>query len=1118
MRLSASLASGRHLHTSNTPVALLVLAMCALVAMLVGTFAVPSTVYAQAVTGTLLGNVTDSSGGAVPGATVTATETQTNSSRTAVSNEAGHYIFSSLRNGTYTVEAELQGFRKVIRQNVRVDVNTTMRVDLSLELGQVTESVTVAADTPLLQTDRTDTGRLLESKVVTEIPLGFNRNFQGLLVTVPGATRPFRPHSQFFNSQDSLSTEINGQPRMANNTLIEGLDNNQKTGLLSVIIPAADALETVSVSTSNYDAEFGRSGGAITNVTLKSGTNQFSGSAFFFGNTEATNASDYFTHLKAPTKFAQGGFTLGGPIVRNKFFFFGDYQRTIDNLGYVVRATIPTMAMRNGDFSAVSNGIYDPTTGAANGSGRTAFPNNQIPQNRISPIAGRLLAFIPEPNIAGAPLGQNNYQKAQVREKTTDAFDTKLNWSMSEKNQISGRLSFQRPVVFDPGLFGEYGGAANGGFAGTGTNTSMSTAMNWTRVFSNTMVMDVRGGVNYYHNVTWTEGNGLTTSTDVGIPGANIDEFTSGLSQINIGGYSGPVLGFSASQPWDRSEETWNIATTVTKLVRSHTVKMGGEWRHNRDMLLQTQDSGGPRGNFNFTAAGTGLLGEAASLTGVANSMAAFLLDYPSNVTRDLKVIDEPGTKHSAVSLFAQDKWQAKPNITIDLGLRWEYYTPLTGIEGPGSLSNYDPASNTLRASGYGTTSDSVNVKSTWSNINARTGISWRLNNDTVVRAGYGGSTIPFPDNRYAFNYPVKQNYAGPVANFQAAGSMAAGFPSPTLVSIPQDGIIPVSGSLLNSVFDVIPPGLREGTLHSWNVAVQRQLPYAITADIAYVGNRGVNLVMDVDENASLIYGSGNVGRPQFAAYNRTGTTRVRSNENKSEYNALQMKVDRRFQNGFMIMNSYTFSRSKDLANENTSIGTPIDFDLSWARSNFDRTHNYVLTSIYELPWGPGKKWMGEGLLGKIIGGWQLSGIFIAQSGVPLTIGGNGTQLNTPGNSAFANLNGENTVLGGLGPGLFYFDTSVYSLPAQGVQGNMKRNSGPEGPGFWQLDTSLFKRFAVGATRFVEFRVDAFNTTNSVRWGNPGTGYSVATGNTFGQITGTNGGQRSLRFGGRFVF
>ena len=368
------------------------LLVCGMAAMLTALLAMPTLAIAQAVTGTLLGNVTDSSGAAVPGATVTAIETQTNINRTAVSNETGHYIFSSLKNGTYTVEAEVQGFRKVIRQNVRVDVNTTMRVDLTLELGQVTEAVTVSAETPLLQTDRTDTGRLLESKVVTEIPLGFNRNFQGLLVTVPGATRPFRPHSQFFNSQDSLSTEINGQPRMANNTLIEGLDNNQKTGLLSVIIPAADALETVSVSTSNYDAEFGRSGGAITNVTLKSGTNDFRGSAFFFGNTESTNASDYFTHLKAPTKFAQGGFTLGGPIVKSKFFFFGDYQRTIDNLGYVVRAIVPTMAMRNGDFSAVANGIYDPTTGAVNGSGRTAFANNQIPQERISPIARRLLA------------------------------------------------------------------------------------------------------------------------------------------------------------------------------------------------------------------------------------------------------------------------------------------------------------------------------------------------------------------------------------------------------------------------------------------------------------------------------------------------------------------------------------------------------------------------------------------------------------------------------------------------------------------------------------------------------------------------------------------------------
>jgi len=991
---------------------------------------------------------------------------------------------------------------------------------MKLEVGQINETLTVSAESPLLQTDRTDTGRILESKMVSELPLTFNRNFQSLLITVPGVSRPHREHSQFFNSQDSLRFEVNGQPGMASNTLIEGLDDNQKTGLLQVIIPAADALETVSVSTSNYDAEFGRSGGAVTNVTLKSGTNDLKGSAFFFGNNEKTNAGDYFSHIKAPTKFVNGGFTLGGPIVKGKLFFFGDYQRTLDNNGYVVRTTLPTAKMRSGDFSEVTTRIYDPLTGDVTGANRTAFANNQIPANRISPIANKLLAFVPLPNLAAA-LGQNNFQQAQVREKTTDGFDTKINYTLSAKDQISYRLSFMRPVVFDPGLFGQYGGPANGGFAGTGTNTSYSSAATWTRVFSATTVLDVRGGLNYYHNVTATTAQGLTTSTDVGIPGANIDDYTSGISYINIGGIGAagdPMVGFSASQPWDRSEKTWNATATLTRLLHNHTVKLGGEWRHNRDLLLQTQDAGGPRGRFNFNASGTGLPSESATLSGVANSMASFLLDWPNVVQRDLKVIDDPGTKHMGVFSFIQDKWQARSNVTVDLGLRWEYYTPLEGLAGPGSLSNYDPTTNTLHVSGFGDTDKALNVKSNFKHFAPRTGVSWRLNDKNVVRAGYGASTIPFPDNRYAFNYPVKQTYNGSAANnFQNAGSMAVGFPPPALLAIPSNGIVPVSGALTNATFDVIPDDLHEATLHSWNVAYQRQLPYLLTADIAYVGNRGVDIVMDLDTNASTTYGTGRNGQPQFATFNRTGQNRTRTNLNKSQYNGLQIKVDRRFRNGFLLTNSYTLSRSYDYVNENGGISTPIDFEQSWARSNFDRTHSYTLSGLYELPWGPNKHWLSSGTLGKIIGGWQLSGIFVAQSGTPLNITGN-PNLNTPGTTGYPDLTGANTVLGGLGPGLLYFDPSVYSLPAAGVQGNMKRNGGPEGPGYWGLDSSLFKRFSVGGSRYAEIHVDAYNVTNSVRWGNPGTGYSTAAGNTFGQITGTTGGQRSLRFGARFVF
>jgi Carboxypeptidase regulatory-like domain len=1093
--------------------------------------AIPSRAAAQAVTGTLLGNITDSSGGAVPGVSVTATEVDTAVSRTTVSNEAGHYAFPSLLNGKYTVTAEIQGFKKVTRQNVEVAVNTTIRVDVTLEVGAVTESVNVSAESPILQTDRTDTGRLIESKMVTDIPLTFNRNFQALLVTVPGATRPHREHSQFFNSQDSLSTEVNGQSRLANNTMIEGLDDNHKTGLLQVIIPAADALETVSVTTSNYDAEFGRSGGAITNVTLKSGTNQFKGSGFVFGNNEKTNAGDYFTHTKAPTKFLNSGFTLGGPIVKSKLFFFGDYQRTIDNNGYVVRAIVPTALMRQGNFTEVGNGIYDPLTGAVNGAGRTAFAGNIIPAGRISPIAQKLIAFIPMPNLA-APLGQNNYVKAQTREKTTDGFDVKVNHTLNQRDQLIYRMSFMRPVVFDPGLYGIYGGPANTGFAGTGTNNSSSTAVNWTRVYSAKTVLDVRGGLNYYRNQTITEGNGLTTSTDVGIPGANLDEYTSGISYVNVGGYSDPLLGFSASQPWDRWEKTYNVNGSLTRLFTNHTVKMGGEWRKNTDMLLQTQDAGGPRGRFNFVASGTGNPADQASLSGVANSFASFLLDWPTVVQRDLKVFDQPGTRHFGVAGYIQDKWLIRSNITADLGLRWEYYEPLQGIAGKGALANYDPSTHSIDVAGYGAFDEKLNVKRNFTHFVPRTGLSWRLGDKSVVRAGYGASTIPFPDNRFAFNYPVKQNYNGPRINdFQNAGSMAAGFPSPALLAIPDTGIVPIAGTALqNATLDVIPSDLHEGTLHSWNVAFQRELPYGFSADVAYVGSKGVDLVMDLDTNASMIYGSGNNGRAQFAQFNRTGQNRTRTNLGKSRYNGLQVKVDRRFRNGFLMTNSYTLGRSMDQANENTGINTPIDPSLSWARSDTDRLHNYTLSSVYELPFGPRKKWLSDSLVGKVLGGWQVSGLFVAQSGQSLTIGASGALLNTPGNSAYANLTGDNKVIGnsggttadgrpgGLGPNLYYFDPTVYSQPAAGVQGNMKRHSGPDGPGFWQLDGALFKRFQITGSKYAEFRVDAYNVTNSVRWGNPGTGFNIAAGSTFGQITGTTGGQRSIRFGGRFVF
>jgi hypothetical protein len=1076
-----------------------------------------SAAWAQAVKGTLLGTVSDAQGGGIPAATVTITETGTNITRTAQTNESGNYIFSNLKDGNYRVAVEMSGFRKVQLSGVVVDVNTTVRADLTLQVGQLTEEATVVAETPPLQTDRADTGRIIESKQITEIPLSFNRNFQGLMVTVPGATRPFRPHSQFFNSQDSLSTNVNGQTRLANNIMLDGIDNNHKTGLLTVIIPSADAIEAVSVSTSNYDAEFGRAGGAVTNVTLKSGTNQLKGVAFFFGNGNGTLAKDYFSGTKADTSYKQYGIAVGGPIMKDKLFFFADYQGTRDNLGVINRHNIPPVAFRTGDFSRASTIIYDPATGNPDGTGRQPFPGNIIPANRISPIATRLLAFLPAPNV-NAALGQNNFEFPGVREKKTEAADVKLTYQVSSEDSLAYRFSFQRPEVFDPGTYGIYGGPSNGGFAGTGTNKTFSTALNWTRSFGSTAILDARAGYVYYHNVALAQGAGLNTTDEVGIRGVNLDEFTSGLTQIEIQqGYSNPVLGFANSMPWDRSEKTFNVASTFTKIRGNHSVKVGFDARHNRDFLLQVQDNGGSRGRYRFSGAQTASPTDSASQNGYANAFASFLLDAPSLVSRDLKVTD-PGTQHWALFTFIHDKWQVTPKLTVDLGLRHEYYTPFVGLVDQGGLSNFDPETNTLRVAGFGGVPENLGAKTSKDNFAPRTGVSYRFDDKSVVRLGYGVSIMPFPDNQYAFNFPVKQNNEfTPAVSFAPAGSMVGGFPAPITANIPSDGIIPTNTPLLrNQQYNVVPLDLREGKIHAWNIAFQRQLPFKFTGEIAYVANRAHDVLGRLELNAGLTPGLDNAGRPYFARFNRTASSTGWTRFN-TRYDSMQVKLDRRYSNGLLWTNSYTLSRSKDYVNDVGSISTPANIDLSYGLSNFDRTHSFVSSFVYELPFLKSA----QGALGRILGGWQVAGVFIAQSGTPVDITAAAASLRAPQNTQRPNLNGDQNVLGNIGPGQQYFDTSVYSAPPANAFGNMTRNAGPRGPGYFNLDASLVKRIKVNERVAAELRADAFNVTNTPHFANPGGTFGSA---NFGQVTGTLGtgdgatGPRLVRFGARITF
>ncbi len=1078
----------------------------------------PCLLHAQAVTGTLVGNVTDSAGLPIPGATVTITEVNTSIGSSAITNENGYYVFSSLKDGVYRIEAELTGFKKAIRDTVAVQVNTTMRADLKLEVGAVAETVTVVGQSPLLQTDRTDTGRLIESKLLQEVPLGWNRNFQAALITVPGATRPHRVHSEFFNSQDSLATEVNGQSRLANNVLIEGIDNNHKTGLLTVLIPSADAIETVSVTTSNYDAEFGRAGGAVTAVTLKSGTNEFKGSGFVSGYSDATVATGFFASSKAPTKVIGSSFTLGGPIRRNRLFFFGDYQYALNHAGRVQRSVIPPAEWRNGDFSGAATTIYNPFTGSADGTGRQPFPGNRIPAAMISPIATNLLSIVPAPNVSGAAFGQINFEFPYQRKKTTPAFDTKINYQATDRDALSGRVSYQRPIITDPGIFGVYGGGGRD-FAGRGTNVTVSTGATWTRTWSNTLVQEIRGGVSYYHNEALSEGHGLKSAEEFGIRGANVNDFSSGITSIQINqGFTNQVIGFSASLPWDRSERTTEVSTVLTRVMGNHSVKWGGNVRHNRDFLLNVQDSGGARGQFQFSAPQTAIPSDAAARNGIANAFASFLLDVPSQVGRDLTVID-PGSRHWAVFSYIHDKWQATPRMTIDLGLRHEYYTPLVGLEAKGGLSNYDPATNTLRVSGYGDIPANIGVRKYYKNFAPRTGISYRLTQRSVVRAGYGVSTIPFPDNSYAFNYPVKQNNRFDPPNSFASTTvhMADGFPAPILADIPSNGVIPADTSLLRAQrYFAIPADLHEGSLQSWNVAYQRELGIGVTAEAAYVGNRG-DVVNTINANAGLVLGADNAGRPQFAPFGRTAETTAWMRSDTT-YHSLQTKLDKRFANGFLLTTSYTLGRSINYwqGDSNGAIATPANIPRSRGRTEYDRLQNYVQSFVYMIPAGKQGRWLRSGPLSLVLGDWQISGIFTAQSGIPINFTTNAATLRAPGNTQRPDASGTPKVLGGIGAGNQWFDPDVFSAPPDDTFGNVPRNALLDGPKSVNLDASLAKWLSLKGDARAEFRIDAFNVTNRPQYENPNGEFGNA---RFGQITTTRPDtERVVSFVLRIVF
>lgn len=1044
---------------------------------------------AQAVKGTLLGTVLDSSGAIVQAAKVVITDQNRGVRRETSTNESGFYSFPNLEAGVYRVTVEAPGFQRSISGNAEVLVNSTLRVDVDLKPGNVSETIEVNTSPPLLQTDRADTGRKIETRQVAELPLGFNRNFQGLLNLVPGVRRAFRPHSEFFNSSDTLSSEVNGQNRQMNNLQLEGVDNNHRSGLLQVLIPPIEAIAAVDISTSNYEAELGRASGAVTNVTLKSGTNEIHGSLFHFHRNKVLTARNYFAATRPPQTYNLFGFTLGGPIKKNRTFLFGDYQGVLDRRGDVNIATIPTPAFRNGDLRDSPTVVYNPLTGNADGTGRQPFADNQIPASLISPISRRMLELIPAPLRPGLAA---NWERNTVRAKNTQAMDVKLDHLFTGNDRVAVRYSFQKPDVIDPPVYtAEAGGPAkNAGFAGTGTNKIHSTAINYTRIISPTFIGEVRIGAFRYRNEAYNADYGMNTAQKLGIPGVNISEFTSGIPQIWINGYTRSVLGYSQSLPWQRAETNFNYVTNWTKVRRNHTIKWGADIRRVRDDLNQN-DAFGARGRFEFLEGTTALNpgpGQTAPRVSFGNAFASFLLDRPSFIARSVPYIF-PAYRQTTAFFYVQDKWQVSQKLTVDIGLRWEYWrNPRPRL--PGGFANYDPVGNRVIVAGIGENPKDLGREQYYKHFNPRLGISYRMTDKTVLRGGFGLSVQPLADFNYGYNFPIRttEQYL-PVDGFSIPGQMRTGFPAPPSQFWPQNGII--SNAPLTQGFTVFPRDLREGYIMSWNLSAQRQLPFKLVLDVAYVGNQAVKNYTFRDINASPILNSGVAGQPLFQAFGRRAPVSG-WHPTQSNYHSLQVKFDRRLADGFLMTTAYTWSKAIDV-----NFFQLVNFRQNRAPGDSDRTHVFVQSYIYELPFGAGKKWATKGASALVLGGWQVTGLFTFMTGTPLNITGGGV-LNTPGSSNRPDVLGKPAVLGGIGRGTLWLDTAAFRDPGVGRFGNTGRNI-LRGPSFPNADLSLFRRFRVNERFQLEARAESFNFTNTAKFSNPDGNFVSP---TFGMITG----------------
>lgn len=1036
-------------------------------------------VFAQVnATGTFSGHITDPTGAAVGQAQIRVTAEATDVATTKETASDGYFTVPLLKPGMYSISVSAPGFTTQTRKDIVLQIQQVIQEDFQLQVGDVQQEVTVSGGAPLLNTESTEVGNVISQQTTQQLPLN-GRNFSQLGLLVPGASPGpvggIRTQGNG-NETQRAGAEItaDGARGSFNTFMIDGLDDRDQSVGTVKVFPNLESIGEFKVQVGNYDAQFA-SGGAVVNVITRSGGNQIHGSAFEFLRNNALDARQFFDARKPPYQQNQFGFAIGGPIIKNKTFFFGDYQGLRVHESSTSLVTEPTAAMRNGDFSGFPAVIYNPATYSTATNTRMPFAGNVIPSTQIDPIARNLLAIIALPNLPGV---RNNLRINSLAVQTQDQYDIRIDHSISERDSIFGRvthggadITYPATPVFIGSTLNPLAFTQGGATAGSlSLNHAPSTQATIQEIhqFSPSIANQLALGYTRFALTVTPLAEPYNVSDQLGLQGSNTGANSGGVASLNISGFQG----YSASNlPEVVPQNTWQATDTVSYTRGAHSMRFGFSVIHNGFGFFQLS---APAGSLSFTGAYTNNPSQSAGGSGFAD----FLLGLPNSSTKSAFPQGVPYETYTEYGGFVQDQWRVTPRVTVNLGLRYDLFTPVS--ERYNRQSDFFLGTGMLALAGQNGISPGIlGIQN--HDFSPRIGLAYRIGEKTVIRSAYGlfyfneegtgGSTRLFINYPFAAQYTVNCSATAPCL------STSTGIPNtlsannlPVVVYQPTSNLTP--------------------NIHQWNLTVEHQLTPSLLVRGAYVGTRGVHLNLNVSENVA-VPGPGPVApRQPFPAYSTISAWEPRG---PSRYNGLQLSAEKRFAHGLSFLASYTYSRSLDEgAGGNSSTGesriniqNPRNLSADYGLSNFNYSQRFTLSTLYELPFGRGRAFLhnANGVENAIAGGWQLTTIVTAQSGAPFTTNLANPTANTgtftrPNRVCDGNLpSSEQTIQR-------WFNLDCFVAPPPYTFGNAGRNI-LIGPGLAAWDLGASKDFRLTERFGLQFRSEFFNVLNHANFGLP---------------------------------